>query len=77
MANLSQTNGTISTNRCVRRTFFCGVDELTKRDYSHRKDWLENRLLELSQIFAVGIFAYAIMDNYYHIVFHLDPQANN
>jgi len=63
------------TNRCVRRTFLCGVDELTKRDYSHRKDWLENRLLELSQIFAVEIFAYAIMDNHYHIVLHLDPQA--
>jgi len=61
------------TNRCVRRTFLCGVDELTGHNYSHRKDWLENRMLELCDIFSVDIYAYAVMDNHYHIVLHLDP----
>jgi len=61
------------TNRCVRRTFLCGVDELTGNNYSHRKDWLERRMLELCQIFSIEIYAYAILDNHYHIVLHLDP----
>jgi len=61
------------TNRCVRRTFLCGIDELTGNNYSHRKDWLEARMFDLCKLFSVEIYAYAIMDNHYHIVLHLDP----
>ena len=47
--------------RCVRRAWLWGVDEYAGRDYSHRKDWVLERLLQLSSIFAVDICAYAIM----------------
>jgi len=63
------------TNRCVRRTFLCGVDEFSGNDFSHRKDWLEKRMLELCELFSVEIYAFAVMDNHYHIVLHLDPLA--
>jgi len=63
------------TNRCVRRTFLCGVDEVTGQDFSHRKDWLEKRMLTLCDIFSIDIYAYSVMDNHYHIVLHLDPKA--
>ena len=61
------------TNRCVRRTFLCGIDELTGKDYSHRKSWIESRMIELCDIFSVEIYAYAVMDNHYHIVLYVDP----
>ncbi|MCS5709174.1 hypothetical protein CC99x_009675 [Candidatus Berkiella cookevillensis] len=61
-------------NRCVRRSFLCGYDELTQKDYSHRKAWIINRLKYLADIFAIKICAYAIMSNHYHVVLYVEEK---
>lgn len=60
-------------SRCVRRAFLCGRDAASGRDLSHRKDWIEQRLLALADCFAVSILSYAVMSNHFHIVAHVNP----
>src|ERR1700744_1425247 len=62
-------------SRCVRRAFLCGWDVYSGRSYEHRKAWVEERLLALTECFAVGLYAYAVMSNHVHVVLHVDPQV--
>jgi hypothetical protein len=49
-----------------------GTDETTGKDFSHRRDWIENRILELSEVFTVSVYAYHVMSNHYRIVLRMD-----
>lgn len=62
-------------SRCVRRSFLCGDDPLTGVSYSHRRDWVEQRLLNLASIYCIQICAYAVMSNHYHLVAFVDKQS--
>lgn len=59
-------------SRCVRRAYLCGRDDVTGTDYSHRRQWIEQRMLDLAAVFAVDICAYAVMSNHVHIILHVD-----
>ena len=55
--------------RCVRRAFLLGEGSFD------RKEWIEDRLEELAQIFAVGVGGFSVMDNHLHLLLRLDPDV--
>jgi len=62
--------------RCVRRAYLCGEDSLTGKDYSHRKQWIIDKLKELADIFAIDVCAYAVMSNHYHLVLKINNEQS-
>lgn len=55
--------------RCVRRALLLGDGLLD------RKQWAEDRLEDLAQIFAVGVGGFSVMDNHLHLLLRLDPDV--
>ena len=65
-------------SRCVRRAFLCGTDKATGQCYEHRRQWIEDKILELAKIFAIDIAAFTVMSNHYHVVLHVNqPNAEH
>lgn len=62
------------TTRCVRRSYLCGVDDVTGHSYEHRRQWLEDLILKQADIYAIDVCAYAIMSNHYHLTLHINQQ---
>ncbi|MFO1003523.1 MAG: hypothetical protein U0936_24585 [Planctomycetaceae bacterium] len=62
-------------NRCVRRGFLCGVDELTGKNYEHRRQWMRSRLEFLAGIFGVDVLGFSVMSNHLHVILRSRPDV--
>lgn len=74
LININDTPYYHCISRCVRRAFLCGEDKYSGKSYEHRKQWVADKLAELSNIFAIDVCAYAIMSNHTHLVLKINPK---
>lgn len=64
-------------SNCVRRAYLCGEDSLTGRNYNHRKDWVRDRLIFLTEVFSIDVLAYALMDTHAHTMLRTRPDLRD
>ncbi|MCU7874612.1 MAG: transposase [Candidatus Thiodiazotropha sp. (ex Lucinoma borealis)] len=62
-------------SRCVRRAFLCGQDTFSGKSFEHRREWIQARLFELADIFAIDLCGYAILSNHVHLVLFVDQEV--
>lgn len=60
-------------NRLVQRRHLFGWDRFTGRDYSYRKDWVRDRLIELARGMAIDVLDFGVLDNHLHLVLRNRP----
>lgn len=62
-------------NRCVRRAFLCGTDQVSGKCFDHRKQFIQDRLKFLAGVFGIDVLAFAVMSNHLHIVLRNRPDV--
>jgi REP element-mobilizing transposase RayT len=62
-------------SRCVRRAFLCGEARYSGQSFEHRRQWVEDQLHQQAEVFAVLLWAYAVMSNHLHVVVQVLPDS--
>ncbi|QDV23041.1 hypothetical protein [Aureliella helgolandensis] len=61
--------------RCVRRAFLTGVDPVSGKDYSFRREWIRRRMEALASAFGIDVLTYAILSSHLHIILRNRPDV--
>ncbi|MFN7845125.1 MAG: transposase [Pirellula sp.] len=61
--------------RCVRRAFLAGDDNVSGIDYSYRREWIRRRFESLASVFAIDVLSYAILSNHVHVILRNRPDV--
>lgn len=62
-------------NRVVRRCFLLGDDPVTGKNYDHRKQWIDDQLVQQAKYFGIDLLCQAIMSNHIHLVLRSRPDV--
>ena len=48
-------------NRCVRRSFLCGKDPVSGKDYEHRRQWMQDRIQFLAGQSGIDVLGFSVI----------------
>ena len=57
-----------TVQRCVRRAFLCGEDDVSGKSFEHRRLWIRQRLEFLASIFGIDCLTYTVLHNHLHLI---------
>ena len=61
--------------RVVRRCFLFGEDPVTKKNFDHRKVWIEEQLKLQAAQFGIDIISFSVMSNHFHQILRSRPDV--
>jgi hypothetical protein len=61
--------------RVVRRCFLFGEDPVTKKNFDHRKIWIEEQMKLQAAQMGIDIIALAVMSNHFHQILRSRPDV--
>jgi hypothetical protein len=61
--------------RVVRRCFLFGDDPITKKNFDHRKVWIEEQLQLQAANFGIDVLSFAVMANHLHQILRSRPDV--
>lgn len=71
----NEVNAVHVCSRTVRRCRLFGKDELTGKNYDHRKGWIEAKLQRFAAWFGIDLIAYSVLSNHFHLVLRNRPDV--
>jgi hypothetical protein len=51
------------------------VNALSDKSYEHRRQWIVDRIKQLTDIFAIDTCSFAVLQNLYHVILHVDTEC--
>jgi len=64
-----------AVQRCVRRAFLAGIDPVSGKDFSFRREWIRRRMEALASVFGIDVLTYAVMSNHIHLILRNRPDV--
>ena len=62
-------------NRTVRRCFPLGDDRFSRKNYDHRKVWIDEQLMQQARCFGIDLLCQAILSNHIHLLLRSRPDV--
>ena len=59
--------------RTVRRCFLLGDDAVTGKNYDHRKQWIDDKIVHQARHFGIDLLCQSILSNHFHLVLRSRP----
>lgn len=77
LINYSNTRYYHCVTRCVRQGYLLDLPSNDIKRVNNRQQWIQDRLMLLSDAFAIDVFAFSIMDNHTHLVLGANTKLSN